>query len=395
MPRNRRQFSVLARLAPGATLTQANTELATIAGRVEQTEKAAFKEYDGWRLAATPWAAALLKDLRPAAFLLLGAVGLVLLIACANLTNLMLARSTSRSRELAVRLALGAARWRLVRHLLTESMLLALAGAALGLFIAYIGLKGAGALIPTQLASLDLQAGINVRVLLWSLGLALAAGVLVGVLPALHATRTDPHESLKADGRGGAGRAGSRARAVLVVAEIALSVVLLLGAGLLMRSFLNIHAVEPGYEPRGVLTMRLTLPRERYPGEGANAFFDRLVERLGAIPGVRSVAAASQYPPMAAFDTEFAVERQQAPDGTIPTALHHGDDPGALRGASRASAERPDFQCHRSTRHAACRDRQPDVCQPLLLRRRTDRTAACHRQSEIGPPMGDGGGRRR
>ncbi len=137
------------RLAPRST--QANAELATIAGRVEQTEKAAFKEYDGWRLAATPWAAALLKDLRPAAFLLLGAVGLVLLIACANLTNLMLARSTSRSRELAVRLALGAARWRLVRHLLTESMLLALAGGALGLLIAYVGLKGAAALIPSQL----------------------------------------------------------------------------------------------------------------------------------------------------------------------------------------------------------------------------------------------------
>jgi predicted permease len=328
VPRNVRQFSVLARLAPGVTLTQANTELATIAGRVEQTEKAAFKEYEGWRLAATPWAAALMKDLRPAAFLLLGAVGLVLLIACANLTNLMLARSTSRARELAVRLALGAARWRLVRHLLTESILLALAGGVAGVFIAHIGLKGAGALIPSQLESLDLQAGLNVRVLVWSLGLTLAAGVLVGVLPGLHATRTDPHESLKADGRGGAGRTGSRARAVLVVAEIALSVVLLLGAGLLMRSFLNVHAVESGYEPRGVLTMRLTLPRERYPGEAANAFFDRLLERLAAVPGVRSVAAASQYPPMATFDTQFAVERQQAPEGTIPTALITVTTPG-------------------------------------------------------------------
>jgi predicted permease len=328
MPRNRRQFSVLARLAPGATLTQANTELATIAGRVEQTEQAAFKEYDGWRLTGTPWAAALLKDLRPAAFLLLGAVALVLLIACANLTNLMLARSTSRARELAVRLALGAARWRLVRHLLTESVLLAIAGGAVGLSIAHIALKGANAIIPSQLESLDLQAGINGHVLMWSIGLSLAAGILVGVLPALHATRTDPNESLKADGRGGAGRSGSRARSVLVVAEIALSVVLLLGAGLLMRSFLKINAVEPGYEPRGVLTMRLTLPRERYPGEGANAFFDRLIERIGAVPGVRSVAAASQFPPMAAFETQFTIERQQAPEGTIPTTLITVATPG-------------------------------------------------------------------
>ena len=249
---------MLARLAPGATLTQANTELATIAGRVEQTEKAAFKEYDGWRLAATPWAAALMKDLRPAAFLLLGAVGLVLLIACANLTNLLLARSTTRQRELAVRLALGAARWRLVRHLLTESLLLALAGARPGsVCIAYIGSEGRGGADSHTIGDRSTcRPASTCGCCCGALALALAAGVLVGVLPALHATRTDPHESLKADGRGGAGRAGSRARAALVVAEIALSVVLLLGAGLLMRSFLNIHAVEPGFEPRGVLTMR-------------------------------------------------------------------------------------------------------------------------------------------
>ena len=316
-----RQFSVIARLAPGVSLTQANTELAAIAGRVEQTETPSFKEYEGWRLAAVPWAAALLKDVRPAAFLLLGAVGLVLLIACVNLANLFLARSTTRSRELAVRLALGAARWRLVRHLLVESLLLALAGGAVGVVIAYIGLKGAGAVIPMQLEMLDLHAGINGHVLLWSFALAIVAGVLVGVLPALQATRTDPHESLKADGRAGGGRAGSRARAVLVVAEIALSVVLLLGAGLLMRTFLKINSIDAGYEPRGVLTMRLTLPRERYPGEAAGAFFDRLVDRLSAVPGVRSVAAASQYPPMGAFNTEFTVEGQIRSETTIPTAL--------------------------------------------------------------------------
>jgi putative ABC transport system permease protein len=323
MPRNRRQFTVLARLAPGATLTRANAELTAIAGHVEQAEGTTFKEYEGWRLTATPWADALLQDLRPAAFLLLGAVGLVLLIACANLTNLFLARATTRARELAVRLALGAGRWRLVRHLLTESVLLAVAGGALGILIAQVGLSGAGALIPSQLETLDLQASVNTRVLMWTLGLTILAGVIVGVLPAIHATRTDPHESLKADGRGGAGRAGARARAVLVVGEIALSVLLLLGAGLLLRSFLNIHAVDAGFEPRGVLTMRLTLPSERYPGEGANVFFDRLVERIAASPGVRSVAAASQYPPMGVFDTQFTLQRQHSPAdaGAIPMAL--------------------------------------------------------------------------
>ena len=321
VPRNQRQFTILGRLAPGVSLAQANSELGLIAARVEQSQEATFKEYDTWRLTATPWAAALLSDVRPAAFLLLGAVALVLLIACANLTNLFLARSTTRARELAVRLALGAARVRLVRHLLTESVLLALAGGAAGLLIAYTGLRSAGALIPAQFRILDLQAGINGRVLLWSFGLALVAGILVGVLPALHATRTDPHETLKSDGRGGTGRVGSRARAILVVAEIALSVVLLLGAGLLMRSFVNIHSVDAGFEPRGVLTMRLTLPRERYPDEKAGAFFDALVERIAAVPGIRSVAAASQYPPMGAFGTRFSIEGRPAPEGPIPTAL--------------------------------------------------------------------------
>ena len=322
VPRNVRQFNVLARLAPGASLEQANAELASIARRVEQAEKGAFAEYENWRLTATPWAAALLKDVRPAAFILLGAVGLVLLIACANLTNLFLARSSARQRELAVRLALGAARWRLMRLVLTESLLLSIAGAAVGIAIAWLGLKSAGALIPGQFQMLGLEAGINFRVLWWSLALALGCGLLVGLLPAFHATRTDPHESLKADARTGGSRGGRRVRHVLVVAELALSVVLLLGAGLLLRSFLNIQRVDLGFDSAGVLTMRLTLPRERYPGDAAGAFFDRLSERLAALPGVRAVSAASQFPPSATFGTQFRLE-QGHKDGqqTLPTAL--------------------------------------------------------------------------
>jgi putative ABC transport system permease protein len=321
VPRNVRQFNVLARLAPGASLEQANAELASIARRVEQSEKGKFAEYENWQLTATPWAAALLKDVRPAAFILLGAVGLVLLIACANLTNLFLARSSARQRELAVRLALGAARWRLMRLVLTESLLLSIAGAAVGLAIAWLGLKSAGALIPGQFQMLGLEAGINLRVLWWSLALALACGLLVGVLPAFQATRTDPHESLKADARSGGSRRGRRLRHVLVVAELALSVVLLLGAGLLMRSFLNIQRVDRGFDPHGVLTMRLTLPRDRYPGDAAGAFFDQLSERLAALPGVRAVSAASQFPPSGSLDTQFTLEQGQ-PDGqTLPTAL--------------------------------------------------------------------------
>jgi putative ABC transport system permease protein len=321
VPRNVRQFNVLGRLAPGSSLAQANAELEAIARRVEQSEKTRFVEYENWRLTATPWAEALLKDVRPAAFLLLGAVGLVLLIACANLTNLFLARSSTRHRELAVRLALGAARWRVTRLLLIESVLLAIAGGLLGLAIAWIGLKSAGALIPGQFQMLGLEAAVNSRVFVWSMILALGSGILVGLLPAVQATRADPHESLKADARNGGGRGGRGLRQTLVVAELALSVVLLLGAGLLMRTFVNIQKVDRGFESHGVLTMRLTLPRDRYPGDAAGAFFDQLAERLAALPGVRAVSAASQFPPMGTFDTQFSLEGKQFESKTLPTSL--------------------------------------------------------------------------
>ena len=321
VPRNVRQFTVLARLAAGATVQQANAELAATAVRIEQAQATTFKEYEGWRLTATPWAAALLQDVRPAAQMLLAAVAFVLLIACANLTNLVLARSATRQRELAVRLALGAARWRLARHLLTESLLLALAGGVLGLAAAYAGLRFADAVIPAQFRMLGLHAGLSARVLAWSLVVSSASGLLVGLLPALLATRTDPHESLKGDVRAGGTRAGRRLRQALVVAEVALSVVLLLGAGLLLRSFANIRRLDIGYDPRSVLTMRLTLPRERYEGQAINAFFDQLVDHLSAIPGVRAVSAASQFPPSGSFGTQFALERGAGTATTLPTAL--------------------------------------------------------------------------
>lgn len=320
VPRNARQFNILARLAPGTTLGDANAELAAIAGRVEAAERARFAEYEGWRLVATPWAAALLQDVRPAAFLLLGAVGLVLLIACANLANLFLARATTRQRELAVRLALGAARWRIARHLLTEALLLAIAGAGAGLFIAYAAFRSAGALIPAQFQMLGLEAGFNPRVLVWSAGLALVSAAIVALLPMVHAARTDPHDSLKSDARVGAAR-GGRARQAFVVAEIAISVVLLLGAGLLLRTMQNIQRVDPGFNPDGVVTMRLTLPRGKYQDEAANAFFDSLIERLSALPGVSAVAAASQFPPLGSFQTQFSPPQAGADSSTLPTAL--------------------------------------------------------------------------
>ena len=321
IPRNIRQFTIVGRLAPGVSAATANAELSTIASQVQQAQVGQFKEYEGWRLIVTPWAAALLQDVRAAAYILLGAVGLVLLIACANLTNLMLARSTTRHRELAVRLALGAARWRIARQLLTESLLIAFAGAAAGLLIAYIGLRFAGALVPAQFEMLDLKAGLNLRVLGWSAVLATITGLVVALLPALQATRTDPHESLKADGRAGQARAGTRIRHALIVSEIALSVVLLLGAGLLMRSFLNLQRADLGFDPRGVLTMRLTLPQQKYKsGEAITSFFEELTRRIQAIPGVQAAGMASQFPPMGPFTGQVEVEGVPASGTMLPTA---------------------------------------------------------------------------
>ncbi|HET7617665.1 MAG TPA: ABC transporter permease [Vicinamibacterales bacterium] len=321
MPRTVRQFNVVARLAPGVSAAQANAELATIAAAVDQRERAAFKEYEGWRLVATPFASAIMRDARPAAFLLVGAVALVLLIACANIAGLFLARATSRQRELAVRVALGAGRWRIARHLLTEAALIACAGAAAGLALASTGLKAAVALLPAQLTMFGLEAHVNARVLAWTAALAVVSAALVAAIPAFSATRTDPQDALKADARGAGTRSGTRLRAALVVAEIALSAVLLLGAGLFLRSFANIQRVDRGFDADGVMTMRLTLPRERYEGEKANAFFDRLVERIGALPGVRAVAAASQFPPDESFSTPFTLDGTPSETGHIPTAM--------------------------------------------------------------------------
>ncbi len=322
MPRNQRQFTIVARLAPGASLASANAELATIAGQVQQVEGGTFREYEGWRLTATPWAAALLQDVRPAAFILLAAVAFVLLIACANLANLMLARATATHRELAVRLALGAARWRIARQLLTESLMLSVAGTALGVLIAYVGLRFSGALIPAMFVNMDLHAGVSGRVLAWSAVTGLLAGVLVAALPTLQATRTDPNESLKSDGRSGQGRASTRLRHGLIVAEIALSVVLLLGAGLLMRSFLKMQGADPGFDPKGVLTMRLTLPQQKYPnGQAITAFFEELTRRIQAVPGISHAAMVSQFPPSAFFSGQIEVEGAAAQGATLPTAF--------------------------------------------------------------------------
>jgi putative ABC transport system permease protein len=318
-PRNRRQLTMIGRLAPGATLEEANAELAAIAAQTTAAHGNDLEEYQGWRLTATPWTEALMREVRPAAWLLLGAVALVLLIACANLSNLLLARSSTRQREMAVRLALGAARWRIARHLLAEVTLLAVAGLGGGLLLARVGLPALVRLVPAQLNTLGVTAAINARVVGLAALFAIGSAALVAVLPVFQSTRTSPQDALKSDGRGAtAGRVPLRLRHSLIVAEIALSVILLVGAGLLVRSFAKLQDIEPGFDAGNVLTMRISLPAEKYRDAAINEFFAQALERLEQTPGVRSASVASQLPSQGTFSTAFRLDSMTAQGDMMP-----------------------------------------------------------------------------
>jgi putative ABC transport system permease protein len=308
-----RNWAVVGRLRDGATLERANAELAALAGRIEREHGVQFREYAGWRLDADTWANAVVGEMRPAAHILLGAVGLVLLIACANIASLLLARAASRRRELGVRRALGAGRFRLARQLLTESALLALLGAVVGLAVAYTLVGPTSSLFPERVRMAGLEASINSRVLLYTLGTALLSGLFFGVAPAIQAARGDPREWLSADGGGErltTSAAGRRLRRGFVVAQLALSVMLLVGAGVLIRSFVRLQSIDPGFDISRTLTMRLSLPREKYPRERIGPFFEELSARLAALPGVQAAGATTQFPPGNVFTARVVVEGQ-------------------------------------------------------------------------------------
>ena len=318
-PRGGRQFQILARLAPGATLAQANEELAVIARRVERDHGAAHEEYAGWRLEAQTWNDVNVRSVRPAALVLAGAVGFVLLLVVVNVASLLLARAAGRQREIAVRAALGAGRARLVRLMLTESLLLAAAGGALGAALAWAGTRTLAGMLASIALPVPGEVTINARVLLAAAGVSLLAGVLVGLVPALHAVRRDLQGALKREGAGGRG-SPRRLQHLFVGVEVAFAVVLLTGGGLLVHSFVQLQRVDPGFDTRNLLTMRLTLPRERYDGPAMGAFFQTLTERVGALPGVRTAAAGTQFPPTTFGRIRVAVEGERARDeGALPT----------------------------------------------------------------------------
>jgi putative ABC transport system permease protein len=300
-----------ARLKPGVTIEQARAELGIIAHRIEQQNPLTNSNMN---FLVRPLEEAIVGDVRPALLVLLGAVAFVLLIASANVANLLLARAAVREKEVAIRAALGASRARLTRQLLTESVLLAAIGGLLGLLLARWGVRLLLELRPGNLPRLE-EIAIDGRVLGFTCLISLASGILFGLVPAVQSGRSDLNKVLKEGGRSAAdGQGRSRMRSVLVVAEIALSVVLLAGAGLMLKSFLRLQAVSPGINPDNALTMQITLPQRQYHDDSQLlSFYQHLLEKVQTLPGVDSAGVGMSLPPNLLEVTDyFTIEGQEA-----------------------------------------------------------------------------------
>ena len=287
-------LDVIARIKSGITLKQAQAEMETIAARLA-------KEYPKYntRIGATvtPLHEELVGDIKPVLLVLLGAVGFVLLIACANVANLLLARAAVREKEIALRLALGASRSRLTRQFLTESVLLAFLGGGFGLLLAFAGIRMLQTLIPATISQAH-TINIDGKVLVFTALIALLTGIVFGLAPALHASHSNLNDSLKEGSRDSAvGGKGNRLRGLLVIGEVAVSFILLIGAGLLINSFLHLRNLDPGFRTDHLLTMKVDLSVLKYPdGERRSVFFDGVLRRIRALPGVQSVAVAGNLP---------------------------------------------------------------------------------------------------
>jgi predicted permease len=318
--RGSRALTVLGGLKPGVTQNQAQAEMHAIADRLQRQYPEANA---GWDVTVLPLHEEIVAYIRPALLVLGAAVAFVLLISCANMAHLLLARTTSREQEIAVRAALGASRSRIIQQLLTESVLIAFLGGSLGLLLAQ---QGTNLLLTLSSATLPrtAQIGIDRYVLGFTLLLSLLTGLVFGLLPACHASRPDLYQSLK-EGRGRAirnGRLVAPGNAV-IVCEVALALIVLVGAGLLMRSFVGLLAVKPGFSSANVLTMTISLPDSKYPqGQQKTMFFQQLLQRIRSLPGVTSAGLVSHLPIAGRnLSTDFAVEgRSLSPSGQLPLA---------------------------------------------------------------------------
>ena len=317
----------IGRLKPGVSVEQASAEMNTIMAQLVREHP----NDNGWRVLVIPLYAEVVGASRQMLLVLLGAVGIVLLIACANAANLLMVRASARQREIAVRLAMGAPRLRVVRQLLTESLLISCAGGALGLLMAFGGVRALVMLLPANFPRAnDIQ--VSWPVLVFTLTVSLATGILFGLAPALQASRTDPKEGLQKSARGStAGRHQNRLRSALVIAEVGLASVLLIGAGLMLRTFLNLIHLDPGFRQDHLLTATVSLPHERYKSDDErNLFYHRLMEALNALPGVESAGAGSDLP-WTGYDENaggFRIEGKTPTAGQEFHARYHAATPG-------------------------------------------------------------------
>jgi putative ABC transport system permease protein len=302
---------VLGLLKPNVSVEQARTEIKAIAERLAQQYPDTNAEQSA---VLDSLQARAVEDIRPALLILLAAVGFVLLIACANVANLLLARAASRSKEIAIRTALGAGRGRIIRQLLTESLLLSVMGGALGLLFAMWGIDALLAALPEDVPRLLVSGiGLNTPVLLFTLVVSVLTGLLFGLAPALQASKSNLNETLKDGGRTSAGAGRQRVRSGLVVLEVALSLLLLVSAGLLIKSFARLQQTDLGFNPENVLTLRVPLPEARYKEYGqVENFWDELLQRVRALPGVQSAGLTRGLPMNGGIESGIMVEGQES-----------------------------------------------------------------------------------
>ena len=320
----------VARLRPGVSVEQAAAELAAVARQLVAEFPDDYSAEMRFGAGAEPLAEHVLGDVRPLLLILLGAVGLVLLIASVNVASLMLIRADARQREMAVRTALGAGRGRIVRQLLVESGLLAMLGGAGGVLLAVWATEALVRLNPPGLPRPD-AIGVDARVLGFALGVSLLTALIFGLVPALHASRAELGSTLRESARTAtAGAARQRLRTLLVAGEVALAVVLLVGAGLLVRSFVALRQVDPGFRTEGVLTLRMSLPSSRYPAERVPEFYREFLQRVSALPGVTAAGAVSNLPLASGLgDLNFEIEgRPVGADESSPRADWQTVTPG-------------------------------------------------------------------
>ncbi len=323
-------INVVGRLRAGVTVAQARAELEVLASQLAKQYPDSNK---GWGIFMMPIQDYTVRDVKPVLYTLLGAVGCVLLIACANLANLLLARATARSREISIRAALGASRGRLVRQLLTESVVLAVCGGLAGVILARWGLDAMLALAPTSLPRIT-EIHLDSGVLLFSLALSVVTGLVFGIAPAWLAARADLNEALKQGTRGSTeGGARGRLRSALVVTEVTVALMLLGGAGLLARSFMQLTHVDPGFIPENATVLRLSLPQKKYEKpEQQTAFADALLDRVKNLPGVQAVGLTHSMPLAGDYVLGFNIEGRPAiAPSDLPSTSYYTVTPDYFR----------------------------------------------------------------